>query len=61
MVFVGFMKAYNLLNSIFWGVIRNFIRGVPKNLKQRYGENSWAVVTGATSGIGLAYCEILAK
>ncbi|KAL6781983.1 hypothetical protein ACKKBF_B10185 [Auxenochlorella protothecoides x Auxenochlorella symbiontica] len=39
------------------GLYRHFIRG-GRNLRQ-YGE--WAVVTGATDGIGKAYAEALAK
>jgi 17beta-estradiol 17-dehydrogenase / very-long-chain 3-oxoacyl-CoA reductase len=31
------------------------------NLKNRYGEDSWALVTGATDGIGKALCEELVK
>jgi 17beta-estradiol 17-dehydrogenase / very-long-chain 3-oxoacyl-CoA reductase len=31
------------------------------NLIERYGKGSWAVVTGASDGIGAAYCKILAK
>lgn len=32
-----------------------------KNLSKSYGENSWAIVTGATDGIGWGFCQILAK
>jgi 17beta-estradiol 17-dehydrogenase / very-long-chain 3-oxoacyl-CoA reductase len=31
------------------------------NLKKKYGEGSWAVVTGASDGIGRGFCEELAK
>jgi len=41
-------------------IYRNFIRK-RQNLKSRYGEDSWALVTGATDGIGKALCEELAK
>lgn len=30
-------------------------------LRQRYGEGSWAVVTGASDGIGRGFCEEMAK
>jgi short-subunit dehydrogenase len=30
-------------------------------LTERYGRNSWAVVTGGSDGIGLAMCKELAK
>lgn len=32
-----------------------------RNLKQRYGENSWVMVTGASDGIGKGFCEEFAK
>ena len=41
-------------------LIRNFIRK-PLNIEERYGKGTWALVTGATGGIGQAYCEELAK
>ena len=28
---------------------------------ERYGANSWAVITGASDGIGAAYCRLLAE
>ena len=31
------------------------------NLKQRYGENTWALITGATSGTGFQYAHDLAS
>ncbi len=32
-----------------------------KNLINRYGSNSWALVSGPTEGIGKAFCEELIK
>ena len=31
------------------------------NLQKRYGENSWAVITGGSDGIGFGFCEELAS
>ncbi len=33
----------------------------PYNLKDRYGENSYAVVTGSTDGLGKSYAKELAR
>jgi 17beta-estradiol 17-dehydrogenase / very-long-chain 3-oxoacyl-CoA reductase len=41
-------------------VIRNYARK-SLDLPARYGKGSWAVVTGATGGIGEEYCVQLAK
>jgi 17beta-estradiol 17-dehydrogenase / very-long-chain 3-oxoacyl-CoA reductase len=41
-------------------LIRNYVRK-SLDLPTRYGKGSWAVVTGATGGIGEAYCTQLAK
>jgi 17beta-estradiol 17-dehydrogenase / very-long-chain 3-oxoacyl-CoA reductase len=32
-----------------------------KNLINRYGSNSWAMISGPTEGIGKAFCEELIK
>lgn len=32
-----------------------------RNLKKIYGSESWALITGATDGLGKALCEELAK
>mmetsp|Transcript_4937 Transcript_4937/g.4719 ORF Transcript_4937/g.4719 Transcript_4937/m.4719 type:complete len:293 (+) Transcript_4937:100-978(+) len=41
-------------------VIRNYFRK-PLNIQERYGKGTWAMVTGATGGIGEAYCLEFAK
>jgi len=51
--------AYIIL-SFFKFMYKNLIRK-RHDLKLRYGENSWAIVTGATDGLGKAFCEELAK
>ncbi len=51
-----FYLTYNFLKWIYNVFIR---KGY--NLKDRYGENSWVVVTGASDGIGKAFCEELSK
>lgn len=54
---LGCLKAVRIgwaVDMFFW---RQFIRPA-KDLK-KYG--SWAAVTGATDGIGRAYCDKLAK
>lgn len=32
-----------------------------KNLNNKYGKGSWALVTGSTDGIGLGFCHVLAE
>jgi len=49
------IKALKLLYFFY----KIFIRE-RKNLKGEYGSNTWALVTGATEGIGKAFCEELA-
>ena len=51
--------AYLTIISVA-SLYRNFIRK-PLNLEQRYGKGTWAVVTGATGGIGEAFWRQLAQ
>ena len=46
--------------NVFYLVYRHYIRK-PFDLKLRYGEGSWVIVTGATDGIGKSMCIEFAK
>ncbi|PIC22300.1 hypothetical protein B9Z55_016404 [Caenorhabditis nigoni] len=46
--------------QIFWRIIGTYVICQPIDLKRKAGAN-WAVVTGATDGIGKSYCFELAK
>ena len=59
-LFVGLFSVGSFLYSFAKGVIRNLFRK-PIDFEERYGKGSWAFVTGATSGIGLAMCKDLAE
>ena len=51
--------AYVTIISVS-ALYKNYIRK-PLDLEQRYGKGTWAVVTGATGGIGEAFWRQLAK
>ena len=53
------ISALSLLSYVFYGMLTSWCRR-PQNLKTKYGA-SWAVVTGASSGIGLAIAQRLAN
>ena len=52
--------SYWLLYLPINGIYAHFIRE-PYNLKSRYGEKSWAIVTGGSDGIGKGFANQLAK
>ena len=57
------LGAYTVFHSACFVakmLIRNYMRK-PLDLTDRYGKGTWALVTGATGGIGQAYCVELAK
>jgi hypothetical protein len=46
------------ISKILWSLIKAILPS--KNYRERYGQPSWAVVTGGSDGIGLGFCEELA-
>eukprot|EP00347_Sterkiella_histriomuscorum_P011854 403370854 len=65
-LFIGLIKFGQIIFGII-GIIQKFILRKPRNHYQCYGISqdtkniSWAVVTGGSDGIGLAFCHHLAK
>lgn len=55
---IGAIYFILFLIKVLWGLLKLIIPS--KNLRESYGENCWAVVTGASDGIGLGFCEELA-
>ena len=56
---VGIYTLGMILQYLFSSLLLLF--STPFNLITRYGQNSWAVVTGASDGIGEGFCYELAK
>lgn len=46
--------------SLLYFVYRHVLRP-RRNFSQRYGSGTWAMITGATSGIGEGFADVLAK
>lgn len=53
---VGLQRCTRAVSAVFLFVWRQYLR--PAKPLASFGE--WAVVTGATDGIGRAYCDVLA-
>jgi 17beta-estradiol 17-dehydrogenase / very-long-chain 3-oxoacyl-CoA reductase len=49
-----------LLKLLRWAKYHVF-RSFSTDFQERYGKGSWAVVTGASDGIGRGYCQMLAS
>ena len=47
------------LAKLLWTLIKIILPG--KNYIERYGEDTWVIVTGGSDGIGLGFCEEFAK
>jgi len=58
--YVGLIVVLRLLLSIAFSIYRNFVRK-GHDLHQRYGTDSWVLVTGATAGIGFQICRYAAE
>ena len=59
-ILVGTFKFAQFIYAIGKGIHRNFLRK-PLDLAERYGKGSWAIVTGASAGIGEQFCIHLAR
>ena len=57
---IGAFKAAKVSAKSSYALLKYFV--LPRrNMQARYGANSWAVVTGASDGIGKQYAIELAK
>ncbi len=56
---VGLVKLLELAFRVVATLRRNL--RTTEHLSERYGERSWAVITGASDGIGLAMAKELAR
>ena len=64
-LFFGLWKLFRFTLSTL-GIVWQYLimKIVPNNLYLKYGsklQKSWVLVTGASDGIGLAMCKVLAK
>ena len=60
-IFVAFI-AFKIVLSILSGIWTSFLGyKLGFGIKWKTGENVWAVITGATDGIGLEYAKQLAN
>ncbi len=57
---VGYLKMIEIIYRLIMTVIVRPMR-TPDHLVERYGKGTYALVTGASDGIGLGYCKHLAK
>ena len=54
---VGMIFTLKMLFDCILSFYKHNIRS-EANLLERYGKNSWILVTGATAGIGLQMCKL---
>eukprot|EP01017_Pseudomicrothorax_dubius_P047670 TRINITY_DN8588_c0_g2_i2.p1 TRINITY_DN8588_c0_g2~~TRINITY_DN8588_c0_g2_i2.p1 ORF type:complete len:304 (-),score=54.28 TRINITY_DN8588_c0_g2_i2:183-1094(-) len=60
--FIGFVTvATALYRTFIWYVLPLIVKRPPEYYINRYGKDSYVVVTGASDGIGKGYCEVFAR
>ena len=51
---VGGIVVLVVLGKLLWVIIQAIMPA--KDIAERYGEDSWVIVTGGSDGIGLGFC-----
>lgn len=51
---IGAIVFAVFIAKLLWVLVKMILPN--KNYQERYGENSWAIVTGGSDGIGLGFC-----
>lgn len=61
LAFIGLLFLFYQFSEFFLLMVKQLRRLVPPNLLKRYGQGSYALVTGSSDGIGRAFADKLAK
>ena len=54
---LGTLKLLSAFISLLGALERHYMRGKMDHLARYGGKGTWALVTGATDGIGLEFCK----
>ena len=58
---LGTLKLAVLLHGVFGFIVQHYLRKKVNFLERYGGKGTWALVTGASDGIGLEFCKQLAR
>ena len=60
LIVLGSYQLIKFLYGVAWNLTKEILPS--SSMQKRYAkEDSWAIVTGGTDGIGLGFCEVLAE